>query len=365
MTRPVTLLSASLALAVATARGQFAPEVDDCTVFYREDYAAVAQADLSQWGLDFSDDAIAELERRYARRPNNRTLANELAAAYAFAGRYDEAERLIAALTAHRRATRADLAVLLEHYALRGAFADAEKTIERFRRRFGDKRQGVAWTKALELYAILSAEFARAEDILAFPLPATTRVAMAAEFAFANGDVAGGLLLTEALYYVGGFPAVPRRLVNATGVVQSELLRSVAHGEGWPYESYAEGQPRAAFAEALTAGIADAIERIGEYPSMLEFYADVRLHAQEGYRSLSPAGDDLVSRIMAFAQPVHEAGRLRWISLARLREIDRDYFDALTCSEADEWSATQQYVGEELAATRTELSDSLGPPRVR
>ena len=356
MTRPSFVILFGLLGTCAAA--QMAPEVDDCTVYYREDYEALFAEQQREW-REAGHERLAYKERRHRRHPRDHENSLRLAQAYADAGRLDEAEQLASALTAHRRARREEFALLLAYYAARGQFDDAEALIARYERRFGTKKRSDEWSNAVELVRVLTSEHTTPEDIIALALPVATRYAVAAELAFRQGDVVAGLLLTEALYYLGGFTSVPQSLIQLTRVIKRDLLTSVAHGEGWPFSEHPAGSERAACVDALVRGTAEAAAVIGDYPSILEFYADVRLRTQRHWDARPANGRDdkhLVTRILNFTKRVADDGHFRWVSLARLREADRRYFDALVCTEAAAWIAVQDYFEDDLSMLRLELS---------
>lgn len=328
----------------ASAAAQPMAVEDDCTVRYREDL--VSTAEVSSGVLTPSIvDHIADLERRYAERPNSRGAGAELAEAYAVAGRQDESVELLSALSAHRRARPEDYAHLLRAQTLIGRSEDAAATIERFGRRFRRQRTGRAWREAVQFHRAVSASVETAEEILSFPLPPASCVELAADFALGNGDVVGGLVLTEALYYGAGFAAVSKNLVDPTALVYRELLSAVAKGDGWPFAVYAPGTARAAFAASLVAAAREVCYSLADYPSTLELYADIRVRAQRRYAEAARASDEgLVEAVMAVADRIAADGQLRWISMARLRELDRGYFDAVTCQESTGWKAVRAYV---------------------
>ena len=355
-----SLLAAAALHVLCVASAQLAPEVDDCTVYYREDFDALLQEQVGSESDQNHADLLAQLERRHARRPGDHRNSLLLVRAYADAGRHEEAERLADALLAHRRSRRTDYARVLNYYALRGQLDRARATIERYGRRFGDKRSNAAWDDAVQLFGVVSNDHSGPLDILALQLPIEVRFAAAAELAFVQGDAVTGLLLAEGLYYLGGFTAVPQTLVECSGIVQRELLRSVAHGEGWPFAQYPPESTRAAYADALVTSFAEVLDSIGDYASQLELHADVRVRSQAKWEAATAelrSADDVVTRVMGVAGGVRDDGYLHWLSMARLREVDRAFFNALICSSVAEWSSTQTYFGERMHAMRLSLSE--------
>lgn len=333
----------------ASAAAQPMPVDDDCAVSYREEASGTAPVST---GLSRSpaSEEIARLEKRYVERPNSRAVGAELAKAYAFAGRHEESVALLAALSAHRRARREDYAQLLRAQTLIGHFEDAAATVERFERRFKRKRPGREWREAVDFYKTISAPVETPEEVLGFPLPAEACVVLAASFALAKGDVVGGLVLTEALYLGGGLTAVPKDMLDHTGVVYRELLKEVARGGDWPFREYLPGTQRARFAEALVAAVREVRHSLAEYSSSLELYADIRVRAQRHYtESARAAGAGLVGAVTAAAERLADEDLLRWVTMARLRELDRGYFEAVICEDASGWRAVRKnFEGDDL-----------------
>lgn len=298
---------------------------------------------------------LERLERRHFRNPSNTTFGRRLAEAYLLLGRTADAKRVLQRFPGLRR-TPAELYFLLAsiHFA-EGEYLLAEAVCATGLRRH---RKGPALA-ALHARArtrqgyVEEDAWAMREAMRHTPTLGLQVVALGA---FEQGDLVTGLLAAEALYFQGGYSATTRAINRSVELVYDGLIRAAARGREGIEREYPAGSFEADYRASLLAATEAIIPALSEHASRLELFAAIRTATLEHYLGTYGDAGELpralkrdrpyVAELFESVAEARRAGRLRWFTMASLRDLDYPYFAALTNERAAEWEGVREAFAE-------------------
>ena len=310
-----------------------APEVSDCGVLYEDDLTELRAPD------PVPQASLAELEAAHRRRPRNPRRGLALARAYLTHKRYDDAETVLMPFLGRSSPGPDAYAILAALQLGRGEALRAMATAEESTRRFGHRE---ATDFLLGAARLAAGRYETLDDLLEGVVFARAVTRLRVKYGLLHGEMATALLNHEHAYFLGGYAVVDADEVRAIGAYYHGLLQVVAKGDTLAAPAYPDTLA-ALYHRALYPATAYHLERIGDYPSLLELYAAI--HASALRKAASELPPDTPDGTRSYAGTLVEyadAGHLRWLTMARLRELDPRYFNALVCDAFDEWQAVQQ-----------------------
>lgn len=331
-----------------------APEVEDCGVFYAADLEAAYEAQLRRSPAD-----LYELEAQYRRHPRRFTAALALAKAYVSADRYEDARLVVDPFVGRWRGGQEAYELLAAIQFETGDYYKAEATAAAGLRRFERSR---AAEFILAAARIRLDRYASLEQLLADVQFFDNRLRLATQFSLERGDVVNALLTHEQAYLTQGYRSIRPAEVERIDHIYNGLLRAVAAGDTVDLPDYPDAFAAVYHRELLRA-TADALADIGSYASRLELIAAIRSGVLHRVVALEPFGDEAMPRRLL---ALDRGGWLRWLTMARLREIDPLYFDAVVCEHYDTWQAVRGLFAPGRTPLTAELPESAleGGPAV-
>ena len=328
---------------VNLARQPYGPSytVDSLGIAYRDD--RTTQEEPAPGSRE-----IQRLERRYGWQRSSALLGLELALGYVRTGRPNDAIRVLAYFVGRRNVPFEVYAALASLHFERGDYYLAEVVTESGLEVFpGSVGLRALHTRARARRGEFVGDIWEMRHLFAAP-HAEIGLRCISVTAFEKGDFVSGLLAAEALYFTAGYTGTTRVITASVEVTYDTLLRASLLGRAPLASDYAAGSFSAGYYADILAAVDDAAAQVPHYSSRLELFARIRERTLERYLSRvaqDPAApkptDPLVGRLLDRVAEVHEAGLLRWYTLASLRDLDREYFSSLVRENPREYEELQ------------------------